>query len=81
MSHNNLSSYPYFNKQFGIYTDARNFQLGAFIIQDGKVITFYSRKLILKKKYTVMEKRTTKNHRNSERVWIILVGQKLIIYI
>ena len=32
VAHNNLSDYPDFNAQFYIYTDARNFQLGVFII-------------------------------------------------
>ena len=34
-----------FNERFGIHTDARDYQLGAVTSQDGKPITFYSRKL------------------------------------
>ena len=40
-----LLSYPYLNEEFNIHTSARNFQLGAFIIQNGKPIAFYIRKL------------------------------------
>ena len=40
-----LSTYPDFNETFKICTDASALQLGAFIIQKGKNIVFYSRKL------------------------------------
>ena len=42
---NNLLAYQYFNEEFKIHTNAREFQLGAFISQNGKPIYFYSRKL------------------------------------
>ena len=35
-----ILSYQYFNKQFNIHTDARNFQLCAVIIQNRKPIAF-----------------------------------------
>ena len=40
-----LLTYPDFNETFKIHTDASAFQLGAVIIQKGKTIGFYSRKL------------------------------------
>ena len=40
-----LLTFPDFNKEFHIYTDASDFQLGAVIMQDNKPLAFYSRKL------------------------------------
>ena len=45
VSHDTLLAYPDLNKRFDINTDASNYQLGSVIIQDGKPIAFYSRKL------------------------------------
>ena len=45
VAHDTLLIYPDFNKRFDIHRDASELQLGAGIIQDGKPIAFYSRKL------------------------------------
>jgi RNase H-like domain found in reverse transcriptase len=44
------------NKRFDIYCDASDFQLGAAILQEGMLVTFYSRKLNTQCNYTVGEK-------------------------
>ena len=57
MACNTLLTYPDFNEEFKIRTNARKFQLGAVIIQNGKPIDFYSLKLTdSQKRYTVTEK-------------------------
>ena len=54
---NTLLIYPDFNKRFDIHTDYSDFQIGAVIIQEGKPIAFYSRKLTVPQtRYTVTEK-------------------------
>ena len=76
-----LLTYPDFNKTFEIQTDASDLQLGACIMQEGKPIAFYSRKLNpAQTRYTVTEKEllsiveTLKEFRN------ILLGQKLKVF-
>ena len=45
VARDNLLTYPYFNETFKIHTNASAFRLGAVIIQKGKMIAFYSRKM------------------------------------
>jgi len=52
-----LAAYPDSNKWFDIYTDASDFQLEACIIEEGRPVAYFSRKLSKSQQnYTVMEK-------------------------
>ena len=81
INQDNLSEYPYFNKVFDIHTYARDYQLGAMIIQDYKPIDFYSRKLTgPQTRYTVTEKELISIVKTLKELRTILLGQQLKIY-
>ncbi len=37
-----LAAYPDHNKRFDVYTDASDFQLGTCIIQEGRLVAYFS---------------------------------------
>ena len=81
MSRETLLVYPDFNKDFHIYTDSSDYQLGAVIMQDDRPLAFYSRKMNpAQRRYTTGEQEllsiveTLKEFRN------ILLGQKLVVH-
>ena len=76
-----LLAYPDFNECFDIHRDARDYQLGAVIIQNGRPIYFYSRKLTgPQTRYTVTEKELLRIVETLKEFSTILLGQKLRIY-
>jgi hypothetical protein len=57
MAANALAAYPDHNNRFNIYTDASDFRLGAYIIQEGRPVAYFLQKLTKSQQnYTTMEK-------------------------
>jgi len=81
VSKETMLAFPDFNKTFHVYADSSDYQLGAVIVQEGKPLAFYSRKMnSAQKNYTTGEQEllsiveTLKEFRN------ILLGQKVIVH-
>ena len=75
-----LLSYPDYNKPFIIFTDLREYQMGAVITQDNKPVAYWSKKLSrTQKRYPTIEQELLaitellKEYRN------ILLGQEIVI--
>ena len=81
MARETLLAYPDFNKEFHIYTDASKVQLGAVIVQDGRPIAFFSRKLNpAQTRYTVTERELLSIVEVLKEFRNILLGQQIIVH-
>ena len=81
MARGNLLAYPCFNEEFKMHTDARNFQLGAVIIQKVIPIAFYSIKLTdSQKRYTLTKKELLSTVETLKEFMTVLLVQRFRIY-
>jgi putative transposase len=81
MSKETILAYPDFTKDFHVYTDASNTQLGAVIMQDNKPLAFYSRKLnAAQKRYTTGEQELLSIVEALKEFRTLLWGQKVIVH-
>ena len=81
MASDTLLTYPDFNEEFKIHTDARNFRLVGVIIQKCKLIAFYIRKLTdAHERCTVTKIDMSIIFETLKEVRTTLLGQRLIIY-
>jgi hypothetical protein len=76
-----LLTFPDFEKEFHVYTDASNKQLGAVIMQEGKPLDFYSRNLNSAQIcYTTGEQELLSIVESLKEVRDILLGQQVILH-
>jgi hypothetical protein len=76
-----LAAYPDHNKRFYMYTNASDFQLGAYIIQEGRPVAYFSCKLTKSQQnYTTIEKEMLFIVATLEEFWGMLLGVDIHIF-
>jgi hypothetical protein len=76
-----LEAYSGHNKQFGVYTDAFDFQLGAFIIQEGRPVAYFLQKLTKSQQnFTTIEKEMLSTIATLEEFWGMLLGADIHVF-
>jgi hypothetical protein len=81
VSQETLLAFTDFEKEFHVYTDASNKQLGAFIMQEGKPLAFYCRKLNSTQTcYTTGEQELLSIVETLKEFRDILLGQQVIVH-
>jgi len=81
VSRETILAYVDFSKPFHIYTDASDYQLGGVIMQDGKPLAFYTRKLnSAQAKYSTGEQELLSIVEILKTFETILLGQRIIIH-
>ena len=82
LSHEVLLVYSDFSKPFVIHTDASDHQLGAVISQEGKPISFFSRKLnSVRRNYMTTEKELLSIVECVKEFRIVLFGYPIRVYL
>ena len=76
-----MLNFPDFEKEFHVYTDASDYQLGGVVMQEGKPLAFYSPKLTnTQKRYTTGEQELLSIVETLKEFCNILWGQKIIVH-
>ncbi len=76
-----ILAYPRFDRPFEVYTDASTIQLGAVIVQSGRPIAFFSRKLSsAQRKYTTRELELLSIVETLNEFRNTIFGYKVIVY-
>ena len=81
LSEEAILAYPDFDKPFHLYTDASDLQLGATLMQNGKPLGYYTRKLNKSQRnYTVGEKELLSVFEGLKAFDGVVRGTKIIVH-
>jgi hypothetical protein len=81
MTANALAAYPGHSKRFNVYTDASDFQLGTCIVQEGRPVAYFSRKLTKSQQnYSTMEKEILAIVTTLEELQGMLLGADIYVF-
>jgi hypothetical protein len=76
-----ILTYPDFQEPFHIYADASNYQLGAVLMQKGRPLAFYTRKMNkAQTRYTTGEQELLSIVETLKEFQNILMGQRIIVH-
>ncbi len=76
-----LAASPDHNKRFDVYTNASDFQLGTFIIQEERPVSYFSQKLTKSQQnYTTMEKGMLSMSQLSKNLKSMLLGANIHVF-
>ncbi len=76
-----ILAYPDFSEEFHVYADASDYQLGGVIMQKGKPLAFYTRKLNkAQAKYPTGEQELLSIVETLKEFQNILLGQRLVVH-
>lgn len=74
-------SFPDHNKQFHIYTDSSDYQFGSVILQDGRPIAYYPKKLkAAQRNYTTIEKELLAITATCKEFSSVILGAEIYIH-
>ena len=81
VSHETLLTFPDFNEEFHVHTDASDYQLGAVVMQKGRPLAFHSRTLnSAQKSHTTGEQELLSIVETLKEFRTLLFGQKTMVH-